>query len=159
LPSSTAQPRRPIAEEDECPICGEELPAKGVDGNTTDREHHIEGCIRDRTFGASTGTPNSRPMAAEINTATPVVGSFASGSGTRRRTTGAGRMLVYRATEKDCVDEETGDRHECIVCFGEYEVGELMGRLECLCKFHHDCIRRWWDTKGEGSCPTHQLHE
>jgi hypothetical protein len=44
-------------------------------------------------------------------------------------------MLVYNATEKDCVGDE-GVREECIICFEEFEVGDEMGRLECLCKFH-----------------------
>jgi len=67
-------------------------------------------------------------------------------------------MLVYNATEKDCVGDE-GVREECIICFEEFEVGDEMGRLECLCKFHRKCIRQWWDAKGQGSCPTHQLHD
>ena len=67
-------------------------------------------------------------------------------------------MAVYRATEKDCVDEE-GEAQECVICFEEFQPGDEMGRLECLCKFHRGCIRTWWDTKGGGTCPTHQLHE
>ena len=71
----------------------------------------------------------------------------------RRRTTG---MVIYNATEKDCVGaNEEGDA-ECVICFEEFAVGDEMGRLECLCKFHRKCIRQWWDTKGPGSCPVHQ---
>ena len=44
-------------------------------------------------------------------------------------------MLVYRATEKDCVGEDGGEQ-ECVICFEEFKVGDEMGRLECLCKFH-----------------------
>jgi len=47
----------------------------------------------------------------------------------------ANRMLVYRATEKDCVGEDGGEQ-ECVICFEEFVVGDEMGRLECLCKFH-----------------------
>lgn len=50
----------------------------------------------------------------------------------RRRTTG---MVVYHASEKDCVGEE-GGAQECVICFEEFAVGVEMGRLECLCKFH-----------------------
>lgn len=92
----------------------------------------------------------------------------------RRRTTG---MVVYHASEKDCIGEGGDGLQECVICFEEFAVGDEMGRLECLCKFHkvseartlpgllsthlliHDlqaCIRRWWDTKGVGACPVHQ---
>ena len=67
-------------------------------------------------------------------------------------------MAVYRANEKDCVTED-GEPVECVICFEEFQPGDEMGRMECLCKFHRVCIRTWWDTKGVGSCPTHQLHD
>jgi hypothetical protein len=44
-------------------------------------------------------------------------------------------MLVYKATEKDCIGED-GTEIECIICLEEFEVGDEMSRLECLCKFH-----------------------
>lgn len=44
-------------------------------------------------------------------------------------------MLVYKATEKDCVGED-GEVAECVICFEEFEPGDEMGRLECLCRFH-----------------------
>ena len=55
-----------------------------------------------------------------------------SAVGTRRRTTG---MVVYHASEKDCVGGD-GAVQECVICFEEFAVGDEMGRLECLCKFH-----------------------
>jgi hypothetical protein len=30
-----------------------------------------------------------------------------------------------------------------------------MGRLECFCRFHLDCIMRWFQTH-PGQCPVHQ---
>ena len=44
-------------------------------------------------------------------------------------------MVVYQASEKDCVGED-GSPQECVICFEEFEPGVGMGRLECLCKFH-----------------------
>ena len=82
-------------------------------------------------------------------------------------------MVVYQATEKDCIGED-GAIQECVICFEDFEPGTEMGRLECLCKFHkvssrkgseilrelltilQTCIRSWWDTKGAGACPVHQ---
>ncbi|KAL8713229.1 MAG: hypothetical protein Q9220_002750 [cf. Caloplaca sp. 1 TL-2023] len=46
----------------------------------------------------------------------------------RRRVAG---MLVYLATEKDCLGEG-GEAAECVICFEEFEQGVEMGRLECL---------------------------
>lgn len=51
----------------------------------------------------------------------------------RRRTTG---MVIYHASEKDCVGEDGEGLQECVICFEEFAVGVEMGRLECLCKFH-----------------------
>ena len=45
-------------------------------------------------------------------------------------------MVVYHASEKDCVNENGEGAQECVICFEEFAVGVEMGRLECLCKFH-----------------------
>lgn len=45
-------------------------------------------------------------------------------------------MVVYHASEKDCVGEDGEGFQECVICFEEFAVGVEMGRLECLCKFH-----------------------
>ncbi|KAH7030221.1 FYVE zinc finger-domain-containing protein [Macrophomina phaseolina] len=162
-PSMQPQPRQ-IPEEDECPVCHEELPPKGPDGSTVAREQHVEECIAANFAGPSsqsrTSTPSAAVDAAVAATAahpgdarasapTPPV---AESSRRRRHTQG---MLRYRASEKDCLDE-TGNPQECIICFEDFKEGDEMGRLECFCKFHRLCIRQWWDTKGDGSCPTHQ---
>jgi len=47
-------------------------------------------------------------------------------------------MVVYHASEKDCEGED-GAAQECVICFAEFAVGDEMGRLECLCKFHKVC--------------------
>jgi len=67
-------------------------------------------------------------------------------------------MVPYTATEKDCTDED-GKEAECIICLEDYEAGDKMARLVCWCKFHEKCITEWWDKKGRGACPTHQLQE
>jgi hypothetical protein len=141
-------PRRQIAEEDECPICGSELPPKGPDGDETAREGHIQDCVQAHEY---VPTPPARPVVnpldngASASTSAPSASSTslpanslssASGSGPlrQRRMTG-GRMLVYHATEKDCLGEDE-EPQECVICFEEFDEGDEMGRLECLCKFH-----------------------
>ena len=59
-------------------------------------------------------------------------------------------MFPYKATEKDCVDSA-----ECTICLEEFEVGVQMARLECLCRFHRQCISAWF-VNHPGRCPVHQ---
>jgi hypothetical protein len=200
---SPPQPRREIPEEDECPVCGDELPARGPDGGEAARERHVEECIRGHMYGgggggvavpgsggggaAAAGAPPAaaaasaslsssssspplpglaaaagrvvglegfvtaaRAMAAAAtggasgpasaasslapsSSSLPAAGAAAAAARPRRMT--GGRMLLFLATEKDCVDD-AGAEAECVICLEEFEVGHEMGRLECLCKFH-----------------------
>jgi len=164
-PSAPPQPkpRREVREEDECPVCGTELPP----GEQV-REAHIQECIAER-FSSGT-TPSMRPPAPITNSANnpldPAVASASSAStphiqaNTRPRATSyrPRGMALYRATEKDCTNA-AGEPQECVICFEDFEPGDELGRMECLCKFHKQCIRSWWERKGGGSCPTHQLQE
>lgn len=157
------RPRRQIAEEDECPICGGELPAKGPDGDDTARSQHIEECIALHSASPAPAS-NMRPQ-AHTSTSLPVtrtrgMSSVGNGEGasSHRHSHAARGMFPYIATEKDCVDEDGNDA-ECVICFEEFQTGDKMARLVCWCKFHEKCIRDWWNMKGRGACPTHQLHE
>ncbi|KAF1816180.1 FYVE-domain-containing protein [Eremomyces bilateralis CBS 781.70] len=158
-------PKRVVAEEDECPVCGEELPPKSPDGGEAQRERHIEECIQGHFVPGSGGGPSSAPAATTGGTAGPAaqdggatMGEASTPTPRPRRVTGARGMLVWKASEKDCFDEE-GEEQECIICFEEFVPGAELGRLECWCKFHASCIREWWVAKGAGTCPTHQLQE
>jgi hypothetical protein len=160
LPPAPPPPRRQMAEEDECPICSQELPPKGPDGDTTARDAHVEECINLRLYNAqppAAARTNSTPQVSDVagsvasaSTSMPSASSsslpasssmgpssYASGSGMprqQRRMTG-GRMLTYTATEKDCIGED-GEPWECVICFEEFGEGDRMGRLECFCRFH-----------------------
>ncbi|MCJ1264089.1 hypothetical protein MMC22_003960 [Lobaria immixta] len=159
-----------LREEDECPICHRALPPKGPDGSEVAREAHVTACIESH-FSSSTPQASRPPPSAATQAAVAASAATPSQVGgrsvanrtqgpqdrsvhsmPRRRTTG---MVVYHASEKDCVGED-GGAQECVICFDEFAVGVEMGRLECLCKFHKVCIRQWWDTKGVGACPVHQ---
>ncbi|KAF2996265.1 hypothetical protein E8E13_004552 [Curvularia kusanoi] len=157
------RPRRQLAEEDECPICGGELPAKGPDGDDSARSQHVEECIA--LHSASPAPASTMRPQAQTSTSLPVtrtrgMSSAGNGEGTssHRHSHAARGMFPYIATEKDCVDEDGNDA-ECIICFEEFEAGDKMARLVCWCKFHEKCIKDWWKMKGRGACPTHQLHE
>ena len=64
-------------------------------------------------------------------------------------------MLTFTATEKDCISQDDGQMLECSICMVEYDVGDELVRLECLCKFHRACIMEWVERKSE--CPVHKL--
>lgn len=143
-------PRREIAEEDECPVCGEELPSKGPNGEETERDAHIRECIDVHNFSTSAPQASTSTIPTTDGNPRPLTG--------RARRMTKGHMLVYTASEKDCIGPD-GLVQECIICLEDFEEEEELARLECLCKFHRSCVRQWWDTKGVGSCPTHQLHD
>ncbi|CAN9205646.1 unnamed protein product [Alternaria alternata] len=170
------RPRRQIPEEDECPICGEELPPKGPDGDDAERTQHIEECIalhsaspgptaalnRTQTQNSqSLPTQRTRGMSsagANLNNNHHNNGGEGASNLQNRMSHAARGMFPYVATEKDCVDEE-GRVAECTICLEDFEAGDKMARLVCWCKFHETCIKEWWDKKGRGACPTHQLQE
>lgn len=133
LPSDT-RPR--LHERDVCPVCCHALPPRGPDGDETAREAHIMECItsRDRSVPHSTSAQHGL-----LGPSTPPVPM---------------RMLPFVASEKDCVGED-GNIPECSICMVEYDVGDQLARLECLCKFHKACIVEWFGRKQE--CPVHKI--
>jgi hypothetical protein len=165
-----------IREEDECPICHHELPLKSLANAETLRSEHIISCIERATSrissGTSTPTPgppipsttrpplaitqlsaqssSSRASASSTSVAPPPLISTALIGPPQPRRTG---VFPYIATEKDCQDDA-----ECQICLEEYEPGLEMGRLECFCRFHLSCIRKWFE-KHPGRCPMHQHDE
>lgn len=151
-PPSREVPQPVIREEDECPICHGALPPKGPGGCEVAREAHVVFCIESHLLGPTPQVPRlpatgnivaaagATPTRASERTST--INRYSSNSASetltsffmpRRRTTG---MIVYLASEKDCVGEDGEGPQECVICFEEFAVGDEMGRLECLCKFH-----------------------
>ena len=146
------RPRRQVKEEDECPVCGEEMPP----GEAV-REAHVQECIAER-FSSTPSSSARPPPAANPDVPQPSGPSTPPAQRPRATSYRPRGMALYKANEKDCTTED-GEPQECVICFEEFQPGDEMGRMECLCKFHRKCIRQWWETKGVGSCPTHQLHE
>jgi hypothetical protein len=46
-------------------------------------------------------------------------------------------------------------KNECPICFEDFERGNTIARLPCLCVFHKDCIDIWFETSVDKNCPTH----
>lgn len=133
LPAGPPRPR--LRESDICPICRRALPPKGIDGDETARERHIMDCISSRDT-TSSSAPGGRQALMQTPSRAPV------------------QMLPFIATEKDCLGEN-GSPQECSICMVEYEVGDQLARLECLCRFHRECIVEWFERKQE--CPLHKI--
>ena len=59
------------------------------------------------------------------------------------------RMLVYNMTLKEIEKHQltsNGD-FDCPICFEDFCSGDKVGRLECLCLYHYDCIKSWFEKK------------
>ncbi|ERT02179.1 hypothetical protein HMPREF1624_00477 [Sporothrix schenckii ATCC 58251] len=147
-------PTPQIAEEDECPVCHNELPKRSLPNFETLREAHITECLetQSRYMGGSSSRSPTNGVTDASTTSTSLPANTAEASSSTAsppppRMTG---MFPYRATEKDCVDAA-----ECTICLEDLEVGVPMARLECFCRFHERCIRAWFKNH-PGRCPVHQ---
>ncbi|RHZ54400.1 putative C6 transcription factor (War1) [Aspergillus thermomutatus] len=98
--------RRHVDESDICPICNDELPPLGENGNEDAREAHIRDCIEGHGHGARSASRGGSPVGASP---VPV------------------RMLAFTATEKDCLGQD-GAVQECTICMEDYEVGQPLSR-------------------------------
>ncbi|RAK77081.1 phosphatidylinositol-3-phosphate-binding ubiquitin-protein ligase [Aspergillus fijiensis CBS 313.89] len=129
-PSHTRPPH--VREQDLCPICDCELPLLGSNGGEVAREAHIRTCIETHGRLGRSSPQSGSPVQPHL----------------------AVRLVTFKATEKDCVGHD-GGLQECTICMEEYEVGQPLVRLECLCKFHKRCIVEWFERKKE--CPVHKV--
>ncbi|PGH11171.1 hypothetical protein AJ79_05013 [Helicocarpus griseus UAMH5409] len=145
-PAHYHQHRPRIDERDICPVCNRILPPRAADGSEAAREAHVRACIEGhgQSGGAGAGGRRSSPSQQ-------IDASNNNGNNVERPPL---RMLPFTATEKDCVGEDGGPQ-ECTICMEEYEVGDSLARLECLCKFHKRCIVEWLERKME--CPVHKV--
>ncbi|CAI7618042.1 unnamed protein product [Penicillium pancosmium] len=139
-PPQQAQRPSAVSERDLCPICGNRFPPLDDEHPVEAREAHIRQCIDG--YGASRESPVSQGPAEGPAEQAPI------------QSPPIARMLVFTATEKDCLGGD-GAVAECTICMEDYEVGQVLARLECLCKFHKECIVDWFGRKAE--CPVHKV--
>ncbi|KAJ5421295.1 hypothetical protein N7491_009740 [Penicillium cf. griseofulvum] len=131
-------PRRPALDEgDFCPVCRRQFPPLSPEQPLEARQAHTRACIEGYL------TPTAPPSTPSMQHGPPLP-----------HPPSAARMLPFVATEKDCLGED-GQTAECTICMEDYEVGQTLARLECLCKFHKHCIVDWFERKME--CPVHKL--
>jgi hypothetical protein len=46
---------------------------------------------------------------------------------------------------------------ECSICFDDFQQGEMVARVECMCIFHQCCIEQWFQKRK--CCPFHMSSE
>ena len=151
-----ARPRRVVNERDICPICNCRFPPLPENGDEAGREAHVRSCIDNHGARARS---SSQPQSQIQPQAQLQVNTQATGAGSPPQATPATpvfpvRMVAFTATEKDCLGHDEGAQ-ECTICMEEYEVGQPLVRLECLCKFHKRCIVEWFERRKE--CPVHKV--
>lgn len=67
----------------------------------------------------------------------------------QQRTNKNNRMLVYNMTATEIKRHKlaTVDDFDCPICFEDFCENDKVGRLECLCLYHYDCIKSWFEKK------------
>ena len=151
-------PRPRLSERDICPICRRALPPIGPNSDESAREQHIMDCIsaRDPTYLSESPSQSPAPRPSSTPGQLPSTTSTSTAANNPHPPV---YLLPFTATEKDCLPTDSNDTSgppECSICMVEYEVGDKLARLECLCKFHQECIVGWFRRKRE--CPVHSMH-
>ncbi|BFZ64693.1 carboxypeptidase Y-deficient [Saitoella coloradoensis] len=100
--------------------------ARPLTGTDEEKEAHVRDCIEGNMWGSPSRRGGTHGVSGH-------------------------RYLVYTLRENNPIEG-----HECVICFEEFEVGDTVARLECLCSYHRTCIRQWLDTQNSG-CPVHAL--
>ncbi|AGO09952.1 AaceriAAL039Cp [[Ashbya] aceris (nom. inval.)] len=116
--SSTVVSVRARPEEyDHCPLCNADLSG---DPEDTAAEH-VQNCIaRATSVQQHLVCESPGPMSYQNRILVSIVPDY---------TEGGGRLP------------------ECPICFEDMEPGQKVGRLECLCVFHNECIQMWLERK------------
>ena len=120
--------RQDESEQSHCPICNMSLT------DLTDElecQKHVQECIEAAT--------NVRQHQNSLDDA----------SGARNLAVFKNRMLVFKMDQQNSTDGELNKNLECPICFDDMVPGDKIGRLECLCVFHYDCIKSWFKKKSQ----------
>ncbi|SCU99930.1 LAME_0G06436g1_1 [Lachancea meyersii CBS 8951] len=117
---------------DRCPICNCDL-AKLTEAQSVS---HIQNCVRVAEMTKQHHQHHSHQNPGNSTSMkNPVIQN---------------RMLVYVVPNKPEVPSTAeGEYPECPICFEEMKAGDKVGRLECLCVFHYDCIKSWFRKKSQ----------
>lgn len=79
---------------------------------------------------------------AELAEATEVAEGSGSGAGEAEAAVPAaeGSSAVNEDEKQPPKRQVKREKAECVICFEEFEEGDIIARLECLCRYHKVCI-------------------
>ncbi|OAJ40619.1 hypothetical protein BDEG_24330 [Batrachochytrium dendrobatidis JEL423] len=129
----------------ECPVCQKVLASEMLE---TDVESHVATCLEsvayslDRPSVMDKGMQDLSSSSSGIDRAGPIGRSVKSISGNRYI------VQVLAASIPNI---------ECSICMDDFEKGQHIARLNCLCMFHLCCIQEWFNNPkyGKQMCPVH----
>ncbi|KAJ1925958.1 hypothetical protein IWQ60_004219 [Tieghemiomyces parasiticus] len=158
----------------ECPVCGIRLDR--VSPHKAIQERHVQDCLEstsppvqpvvrylayrleepggasDGGSGAHTSTDSAAPsapptpgMERPLSAVEPTVVP-----GTDQLPTPA---AINMPPAPQTTSANTLVGQECLICFEEFEPGQVVARLNCLCTYHRTCIDTW--LRRSGHCPIH----
>ncbi|SCU87398.1 LADA_0E03752g1_1 [Lachancea dasiensis] len=133
ITSSTEDPRVVDQDAYRCPICNLDL-FKVAEPESIE---HIQHCIYNAEL-----TQQHRPMHGIL-------------SSSAKPPLPHNRMLVYTIPPGMSGSGSPNlENSECPICFEDMKTGDKVGRLECLCVFHYDCIKSWFKKKSQKATAT-----
>lgn len=130
-----------VPEQDLCPVCGRRFAPLSVEQPLETREAHIRHCIE--SYRVSSVQPQANSPVNLATSQEPPLPQLPAP---------VTRMVEFTSTEKDCFDADGGIA-ECTICMEDYQVGEVLVRLDCFCKYHKHCLLNWFGHKMQ--CPVH----
>ncbi|KAJ1961582.1 hypothetical protein IWQ62_003814 [Dispira parvispora] len=136
----------------ECPVCNVRLdtmsPRKEV------QEEHVRQCLESSAHSVQ---PVRRYIAYRLEART------SSPSSPLEQPAGDGDSMIDTAlanaeansptTTASSLRPDTLIGQECLICFEEFESGQIVARLNCLCTYHRSCIDAW--LRRSQNCPVH----
>ncbi|ODQ80969.1 hypothetical protein BABINDRAFT_59426 [Babjeviella inositovora NRRL Y-12698] len=133
-----------------CPICQEDL--KALYETEEERERHINDCLTQLALSPDSRRNNKRNHLLVYNIPEVQSPPESFSNETLQELLEPPQYAVNAPVDTaDGVAE-----NECIICLEDMSPGDKVGRLEyCLCVFHYECIKDWFNKKKWGECPVH----
>ncbi|KAH9263056.1 hypothetical protein BASA83_013634 [Batrachochytrium salamandrivorans] len=132
----------------ECPVCQQVL----IGGmSESDVEAHVAACLESVARSLDTSTMAFDEQRTNATASADVAGSESTGIIGRSMRGVSGNRYIVQVLASTLPDVE------CTICMEEFEKGQRIARLNCLCMFHYHCIQEWFANPqyGKQMCPVH----
>ncbi|KNE57546.1 hypothetical protein AMAG_03247 [Allomyces macrogynus ATCC 38327] len=158
----------------ECPACMR--PLAGMPTQSA-RERHLSECLAQPSAAAATaaaarytidiwgggtgsGSRGGTPPSATVRAACAVPlpeSDVESESDDEEEEEDTGMVDPTSAAPSTVASGLVDPHTECLICYEPFLAGDQVARMSCLCVFHWDCLRAWFDKHGVPECPVHLL--